>query len=246
MSLVETNHDDRKGVADEQLAKKDEQRRQEKTDPHQWPAGLTGRRRRSHSMSSRSSSVSTISTNRSRSSSPRRGGLEGDARYFSQRSETLPAAVSEARSKGRKRARRSSSSSMSYSSASSYERGDRSKSRDRNTRRRRSSHSPGERGRRRGSTRSRERRDPRRSRSMSFDHHGTARIARSPPGREAPRDESMRDARENDRYGGDVGGEKASEALRYRAPPAAPPRKERSLSPFSKRLALTQAMNMGR
>ena len=53
-------------------------------------------------------------------------------------------------------------------------------------------------------------------------------------------------AKDNDRYGGSAR-DQGENARPARPPPSAPPpRKDRSLSPFSKRLLLTQAMNMGR
>lgn len=59
-------------------------------------------------------------------------------------------------------------------------------------------------------------------------------------------DRGHRYAKDNDRYGGSARDQ--DENVRPTRPPpsAPPPRKERSLSPFSKRLLLTQAMNMGR
>jgi len=53
-------------------------------------------------------------------------------------------------------------------------------------------------------------------------------------------------SKDNDRYGGSTR-DRRDDIRDNRPPPhAPPPRSERSLSPFSKRLALTQAMNMGR
>ena len=54
------------------------------------------------------------------------------------------------------------------------------------------------------------------------------------------RDHERRYSNDNERYG------RRDEKPAQRPPPPPPIRKERSLSPFSKRLALTQAMNMGR
>ena len=54
------------------------------------------------------------------------------------------------------------------------------------------------------------------------------------------RDRERRHSNDNERYGC------RDEKPAQHAPPPPPIRKERSLSPFSKRLALTQAMNMGR
>ena len=64
------------------------------------------------------------------------------------------------------------------------------------------------------------------------------------------RDNSSRYSNDNDRYGSNFRdrGRDARDGIAVKPPPvvAPPVRKERSLSPFSKRLALTQAMNMGR
>lgn len=152
--------------------------------------------------------------------------------------------------------RRSRSSSMSYISDSSYDRRRRSRSINdfRRTRARRSKASPDIRGRDRWS------RAPRSSRSNSMDRDEIARGRRSMTpirvsrgnGIELPRgrreDENTRPGsqNDNDRYGSSFR-DKESEYRRPPRPrPASPPRKQRSLSPFSKRVALTQAMNMGR
>ncbi|KAF2117533.1 zinc knuckle-domain-containing protein [Lophiotrema nucula] len=116
----------KKGIADEILAKKEEDRGRK-------PNGnADGRRKRSRSASSSVDSVSTISTDRSRSRprSPKR--REGTPRHTSG-------------GKLGKRGRRSVSSD-SYDSDRSD---DRREARERNTRRRMSSFSPGQRGRRR-------------------------------------------------------------------------------------------------
>lgn len=219
-------------MADEILAKREEGRgRQKETDGLDPVESVS---RRSRSISSHSvSSVSTISTNRSRSRSPpRRDG------YSSRRQD--PRAESTSRhSKPRKR--RYSDSSSGYSSYSSGE-DNRSRDRgwtgDRNTRRRRRESSPDARGRARDVPRGGDR--PGRIRSHSGDRfRGTRGGARS----DSPN--AMDDR-------GYSGGPSRNYAGRPDRPsggrdpgPPQPPR-ERSLSPFSKRLALTQAMNMGR
>lgn len=127
----------RKGIADEQLAKKEEERgRKQKAGENELRDVL---RKSSRSISSYSStSVSTISTNLSRSlhvstnnKKPTPGGLPLDS------AET------------RKRRRSSTHSSMSYTSGSSADKQRRQHSRDagRNIRRRRASTSPDHRGR---------------------------------------------------------------------------------------------------
>jgi len=232
----------KKGIADKQLAKREEERGRQRAidDNHQPP---NSSRKRSRSVSSYSStSVSTISTNLSRSISPKRPKL-GEARP-SFGSESL------------KRRRSSSISEASYSSDDSYKRRGKlwAKQDDRNTRRRRSSVSPDNRGR---DSITPERRRPPRSRSNSMDRDGIARHRHSlTPDRRSvgnrsngrPHERSRR-AAESGRYGDTrhpPQGHDRRSALPVPKPHAPLPRKERSLSPFSKRLALTQAMNMGR
>lgn len=165
----------------------------------------------------------------------------------------------------RKRRRNTSSSSGSYSSDYSIGRQRRNRSRDgerdgdRNTRRRRSSVSP--------DTRGRDRSPPRKggkrltiSRSDSMDKGRIARARqsltpRSPPsrerayGREQVSDNPADSVRHRGGRANDANtpfrGPNGREGTTSKPPQQPPPRKERSLSPFSKRLALTQAMNMG-
>ncbi|KAL9602267.1 MAG: hypothetical protein Q9219_001992 [cf. Caloplaca sp. 3 TL-2023] len=160
-------------------------------------------------------------------------------------------------SSSRKR-RRSRSSSMSYMSDSSYA-GRQSTGvlgENRRTRARRSSTSPDFRGRDRRS------RAPQsnRSRSNSMDRSRIARERRSMTPERASRRYGDREARLRPGVEGGqsrfLNGEshykstsRGKEHELYRAAkprPVSPPRRERSLSPFSKRLALTQAMNMHR
>jgi len=164
----------------------------------------------------------------------------------------------------RKRRRESISPSLSYSTESSIE--ERKKTRagdkDRKTRRRHSSVSPDERGRHQDAG---GRRDSRRRRSGSMDRSQIARHRRSMTpvtrgrgergrgesssklqSRNAAPNDYRRDSNHNDQYGSsfrDRG--RPSEDRRQDSAPSLP-RKERSLSPFSKRLVLTQAMNIGR
>lgn len=157
--------------------------------------------------------------------------------------------------------RRSRSSSMSYTSDSSSSGKGRSKPIDnvRRTRPRRSTVSPDIRGRDRWSHAPRSsRRTP--SRSNSMDRSQIARERRSmTPVRASrgDREEPTRAGRgnevvtprfgsDNDRYGSSFRTKEDGDRRPERPRPAPPPRKERSLSPFSKRVALTQAMNMGR
>ncbi len=202
-------------------------------------------RKRSRSISSSSTdSVSTISTDRSLS--PKRARRDSGDRYItSQRDyEDLPRYPS----KDRKRRRKSSSSvSESGSDLSSIE-----ERRKGNGRRRRRTVSPEPRGRptedRRGSHRSRSR-----SRSLSVDQSRVARGRKSRTPVPVSIDRSGHDriarGQENKPFAKDGrnGGRcdlHSDHESRYRR--EAPIRKERSLSPYSKRIALTQAMNLGR
>ena len=146
--------------------------------------------------------------------------------------------------------RRSRSTSASYSSdaASRRRRRNHSEHGDRNVRRRYSSISPDTRGRDRDLPGTKNRR--RRSRSISRDKGHTARNLRSvTPASSPSQDKSAGGERynrvrpEDEAPHDDRGRDKTNSGARGPAPP--PPRKERSLSPYSKRLALTQAMNMG-
>ncbi|KAI9712562.1 MAG: hypothetical protein M1812_006871 [Candelaria pacifica] len=251
-----------KGIADEQLAKKEEERgRARLRDPGASEGVAQASRSRSISSYS-SSSVSTISTGASRSPP----GLDtqrddSDAYFNSQRdapSVPLHPTV------GRKRRRRSLSSSVSYSSNSSRERRRPSPDLDRRTRRRRGSISPKRRGRRYSRSRSKVNRH-RRIASRSKDRSLIARNRRSMTPKtpdkyikdkgEVPRrisdnitgrEKLRRYSNDEDHYGSSYRDDErhVRDVRRDQAPP--PPRKERSLSPFSRRLAMTQAMNMGR
>lgn len=185
------------------------------------------------------SSVSTISTSRSQSRSPpRRSG--GDHRAGSRHSRIR---------------KRQYSDSSSGRSVSPYESGERTRSRsrewgrDRNTRRRRRESSPAERGR--STNLSRDDRQKYRSRSRSRDRDQIARGRRSLTP-EALREQAYRRRRSRDSRTPPEPSHSRSEHAWNRQPrhdpghSAAPPQRDRSLSPFSKRFALTQAMNMGR
>ena len=308
----------RKGVADEELAKKEAERGRKRTvDEINDPNCLRELSRSASSFSS--TSVSTISTNRSRSPTPRRtnrhdaGGhrearKHGQALYsqdavnnrrrsssMSTTSDTSESSIerrrnrrprdvdrhmrssanpdarrrerdlhertsNHSRSNARKRRRSSSSSSLSCTSDSSPERSRRDmfKKEPRNTRRRRSSISPEHRGRDRKYDGRANRRT--KSRSDSMDRSQVARNRQSmTPGvsnrkRNDTRSQDHRPLRDldrrlsnsDDRYGSSFRDENLDGSRRTRPPQQPPSRKERSLSPFSKRLALTQAMNVGR
>ncbi|KAI9773812.1 MAG: hypothetical protein M1840_006037 [Geoglossum simile] len=255
----------KKGVADEQLAKKAEERDRGRDRVGSGsPPPMS--RKRSRSISSYSS-VSTISTTLSQTPPARHSMRKDESFSLSRRS--LPPATAR-RSSTRKRQRSLSTSSMSYSSESSYEQDRRSPPRgvDRNTRRKHGSNSPGERGRKRSRSRSMERKSNRYDRSRSAqlsraarnrrsltpdgvrrDSQGGMRLDRKMQDRNPLRDDRRPrlDHRDNDRYGSSgyraIETRSSGDPKRDRVPLAT---RDRSLSPFSKRLALTQAMNMGR
>lgn len=242
----------RKGVADEILAKRDEERGR-KRDVEEVSGMDDGRDpiKRARSVSSSSmSSVSTISTNRSRTESPaRRQSYDGRDRRMSSRPPSPRYSTS--------RKRRYSDSPSSYSSDSSRSRS-RSRSRNisanRNTRRRRRESSPNERGRSRTIDRQGGLRD--RSRSNSVERSRIARTRRSRTPADAGRSEYPdADRRSSDRRSNSPPLQSAGrrhpqqQAYDDRTAPthgSMPSRRERSLSPYSKRLALTQAMGMQR
>ncbi|TLD18902.1 hypothetical protein E2P81_ATG01630 [Venturia nashicola] len=219
----------KKGTADEILASKAVERGRKRS---RSVESQKGKSRRGASRSMSTSSVSTISTAASRSASaPARrrrplGGKEadGDSYMTSQSFHEAP----------RKRPRRSVSTSTNSSFASHHS--------DRNTRRRRKSKSPAARGRRR----SRSSRRDARSRSRSVMQHTARRSFEGRPhaARDEPRRQDeplnrnsnmMRNGNMNENGGGGGGGFGSTSR-------PAPPR-ERSMSPYSKRLALTQSMN---
>lgn len=290
----------KKGVADELLARKEEERgrkRKADTDEH-----MDGLRKRSRSTSSYSSnSVSTISTNISRSSSPKLADLRhtGQSQVFSnlevdrkrRRSRSSSVSYTSDSSHGRRRkgrpqgigddeysrkgpgerdARREHtwfrfrSRSRSYGSQSSTDkrRKKSTHSETRVKRRRHSSRSPVDRGRDRdfNSNRgSRRTRSPSDSRDRSEVIRNRKSMTPGLPARQSSKldngsrwsehhsniDRRQSYSNDNDRYGSSA--RDRTETIRGTRPPpnALPQRKERSLSPFSKRLKITQAMNMG-
>ncbi|KZF25612.1 hypothetical protein L228DRAFT_244487 [Xylona heveae TC161] len=240
----------KKGVADELLAKREEERGRKRAREE----SIDSRRGRSRSASSfSSSSVSTISTNRSlsRSPSPPKSSRHHHGRHSSRRRRSP---VSPVRTKASHKRRRSLSSG-SYRSGSSIEKGDSAQARGRNTRRRRSSTSPVVRGRQRSRSGPTANFDHKRSRSRSMDRSKIARTRRTMTPEEydtegereqrSRRRAQRRYSSNHDRYGRSYrDGDFSSQDRRGPEPPPAP--RERSLSPYSRRLALTQAMNMGR
>ena len=201
---------------------------------------------------SRSSSISyTSESSHGRRRRDRPGDLSGDA-YDSKE-------PSERRQRARTRSR-----STSYDSHSSLDRRRRRspKSETRQKRRRHSSRSPMDRGRDRdvNSNRgSRRTRSPSESRNRSEVVRNRKSMTPGFPAIQSSRqdkrsqwtehhpnvDRRQSYSNDNDRYGSSA--RDRNQGVRGSRPPpnAAPQRKDRSLSPFSKRLKLTQAMNMG-
>ncbi|KAJ5935895.1 hypothetical protein N7454_005193 [Penicillium verhagenii] len=215
------------GVADEILAKREEERGRKRDFDNEDAGRHTHSPKRARSLSSHSTnSVATISTTRSASASPDR---RSKPRAHAKGRATSSASPHADKS----RKRRLSDSGESYSGSSySGEVRHRSRSRewaeDRNIRRRRRESSPEERGRHRD-TRQRDHR-----RSPSVDHDQVAKDRRS----ETPRTPHDRSGQRSYRDRENPQGRSRQEP---RAKPGPP--KERSLSPYSKRLALTTAMN---
>lgn len=230
------------GIADEQLAKAEAERAKLDSQGTITPeARRSPARKRPRSMSSGSDdSISTISTNRSRSRSGRRGKSNPeDDNVTSQQVPRLSHSPSHSPPRKRKHDRMSSES-VSRSPS-------RSRSRDHKSRRHRKS-SPDDRGRsnahRRGSHRSRSR-----TRSLSMDKSMVAKQRRSLDEGNNATGENERVHRSGDAkssYRRDDRPSRRSDGSAAHHPGPPPPRKERSLSPYSRRLALTQSMNMTR
>lgn len=227
------NQEASNGVADEILAKRDQERgRKRDLDQDEHRHEQSPKRTRSVS----SHSVSTISTNRSASASPDRRSRHGTSGNGGRTSSMSP-------DHAKSRKRRYSDSSEGYSEMSHSGAPRRSTSRewadDRNIRRRRRESSPEERGRNRDSRRH----NSRRHRSTNADGDPTTKERRSMTpdgdhGRSGGRSYRDREA--------PSGQARPAPSERSRQEPRArpnPPR-QRSLSPYSKRLALTQSMNM--
>ena len=230
----------KKGVADEQLAKAELERGGERNRASASPSPMASQsRKRSRSISSYSSnSVSTISTNRS--ISPKRARRKDEGSYFDSQQE--PA---ETRARVTKRRYSSSPHSSSESRSISPDDypypSDRRRSSEANQRRRHRQISPERRGRpdsHRGASRRTK------SRSLSLDRSRIAKERKSLTPASPGYSKADRRYPEYDRsedYSTRIdGGEN-------RRPGMNEPRqrKERSLSPYSKRLALTQSMNLG-
>ena len=225
------NHGCRKGVADEEIAKQERGRAAERADSP--PEIISKSRKRSRSDSSDSmDSVSTISTNRS--VSPKRA-RRGSGDYVMSQQAAL--SFQSPPHANRKRRRRSTSSGSGPSSLVSPPRS----GRDGHGRRRHRTVSPDSRGRpsseRRGSRRDR-------STSGSVDKSRVARARRSMTPQVSTSHGT--DSKENQRPGRFDDQERRSHSGTNRpVAPRRPPHKDGSLSPYSRRLALTQSMNMG-
>lgn len=275
----------RKGVADAQLAKKEEERgRKRQVEVNDQ---MNGSRKRSRSMSSYSSiSVSTISTNISDSPSPKLTSkghtgqsqllskLEVDRKRRRSSSPSIPySAGSSLDGKEREHLRnpglnrpgrkRPMAGARSHISTSPMDQGrtQTSRSEDYTKRRRYSSRSPSDRGRgresypRRGSRRtssngSRDRSKVVRNRKSMTPGLSATQLPRNGQKGGKPENDLFCDRRQSyskdhDRYGSSARDRDRNENIRgSRAPrDSLPQREERSLSPFSKRLALTMLLS---
>lgn len=285
----------KKGVADEELAKKEAERgRKRKLEDDGYGSEPD---KRSRSVLSYSS-VSTISTNKSRSLSPEVGGqgytgqsqsmsgLEMTGRHRRSPSSSMsydsgagtrgglhepkPPALREQNGNQRRSPRRARRPrSVSYTSSSSHDKPQRRQSPSRDgrggKRRRRASKSPEDRGRERDSAAPR--RSSRRTHSPSSSRNRSevtrhrksmtpgvpSKFSDSAPRPPEPSSHGGAGGRrttsyenDHDRYGGSLRVGREDGRRENNRPPPSRRNKERSLSPFSKRLALTQAMNMGR
>jgi hypothetical protein len=212
----------RKGIADEQLAKAELERGRKRERASEDPE-LRGASKRMRSASS--ASVSTISPNLSRSPSPKPSTRKID--------EGKRRSMSISKSPPRRDSRRNVARSHSLSKSPPPVQ----KLTDSEKKRRRASLSSG------GSYTSGEGRDSRERDSSRSTRRRFQEL--SPPAR-GRRTESRSPHRgrrrlSNDRRSGRNGFHNGGPVLQENRPP-----REKSLSPFSKRLALTQAMNMGR
>ena len=223
----------RKGIADEQLAKLEKERgRKRERQSEDVEMGVAKRRRSASS----ASSVSTISTNMSRSPSPRQARRASDTHNSrpARRSHSPPRPTSS------RYKRRTPSLSPSPPPRQDI--------RDSGKKRRRDSFSSVD------SYSSRDERDIRDSRERASSRSTRKKFNDSSPDARGRRTESRSPYRGRRRLSNDrrrFDEPQIQENRRRESFPSpearAPPRpKERSLSPFSKRLALTQAMNMGR
>lgn len=244
------NYDHRKGIADAQLAKKDRGRKRSRS---RSPATHTSRKR---SVSTSSySSVSTISTaaSASRSPSPHHHHVPSDRIATLQYSHDHPPRdITSSHTKKRRRRSMSQETEDSDAYTSQQLHHHRSPKEERNTRRRRSSRSPIERGRPRSRLPSADEEKRTRSHSTSESRerergHGHGRGRGNGHAKRRPHSQSHSHLRSRSRppfqRGGQENGFNGSRENGRGARPQRSALRERSLSPYSKRLALTQAMN---
>lgn len=219
---------DKKGVADEILAQREAERAKKKElerDDESPSRYVSPRRSRSRSASV--DSVSTIST-RSPSPRPSRHSRSPPRRAHAQDFFEPPPKAPSAR-------QRSVDSRDRYSSRRSESPVKHSSRKGSPPPRRRSPSPRRERGRERG-------RGSGRARPSRRDYSVSESRSRSPVRSPVRRDSKG----ENHRAGGYYRDRASPQRPPKREPSPPPPPRERSLSPFSKRLALTQSMNMGR
>lgn len=218
-------------MADDLLARREEERgRKRDLDEPDLQPSKRARSASSHSVSS----VSTISTGRSSSKSPTRE----DSRARSSRGRERSSSPHHSHSRKRQYSRSSSGYASRSPSGDPY---------DRNTRRRHREHSPKERGRSRELPRDGGRRYRTRSRSMDKSRIAKERSSMTP---ETARGRDHRGRPLSRDHGATAGPSYRPSDHSYGDPSrkgnAPAQSRDRSLSPYSKRLALTQAMNMGR
>lgn len=233
----------KKGVADEQLAKAEIERGRPQSRASPSPGAMPSEsRKRSRSISTSSSgSVSTISTHRS--VSPKRARRRGDDPYFTSQRETPEYQSRAAKRRHSSSSKSKSRSSRSISSADDADRSGQRRSSGANQRRRHRLSSPERRGRpdlHRGASRRTK------SRSLSLDRSRIAKERKSLTPASPNHSKGDRDyqVRESHRFS-ERPAHRSDRGENRRLDGGQPPRKERSVSPFSKRLALTQAMNRG-
>lgn len=212
----------RKGIADEQLAKAEQERgRKRERESEDKDYDVTSKRMRSTS----TSSVSTISTNMSRSPSPRRS------------SENSPQRAHKSNTQARMSRTPTPTRDVYHRSVSPLPR----PSTDSERKRRRGSVSSVESYISEGIRESRERTSSRNTRRR---YEERSPLRRGRPDSRSPHHAHNRS--ENNRPLGRHGSINDDNQRKEASAKATAPPRERSMSPFSKRLALTQAMNGGR
>lgn len=201
------------------------------------------KRRRSRSSSTSYTSDASRGHGRRNSSREMRNEEHGKSTRYRDQTPT--------RGQRRDRVRSRSSRSISQASESPVGRTDPRHGEDRSKRRRHSSRSPIDRGRENFNVRgSRRPKSPGASRDRSLVVRNrksmTPALSKPDDGRVSNDHGESRYSRENERYGSSAQDREGN--IRDIRPPAndSLPQRQRSLSPFSKRLALTQAMNAGR